>query len=445
MKQRGLKRHTAQLALRSLFLLCLIGFFLRDLSSVEFHGDESDFILSSVYFKYFFLDRDFNHPAWKGNYWVVTQPPLTRYIIGLSWWITGHDSSELPRHPWDFGKDEQYNIKRGAMPSKSTLLTARAAMAILTSFTCFIVYLIGERVKGWKAGLFSSLSLIANPRLQQLGRRAMGDSPLLFFLALSMLIAMNFVDVFRTHKRFESKRAILWAVILGITIGLATATKLNGALAGISFAIVCVWLVALHLISLCSPVNGVAGFVQISVAGRKTSTTLCCLFIAGLMAVTIFILINPFFYEKPLEAAIAMINHRIDVAHMQQEAYVDQALYTISQRLCAVIRETFYAGGTFYLTFHVPFDLALAVIGFIILLYTEAKEVSQERQSTAKAVLISWIVVFFGATILFVPLEWPRYFLPLQLCSSVLVGFAIGSGLDRLMALHLGAVHQGFR
>jgi len=208
-------------------------------------------------------------------------------------------------------------------------------------------------------------------------------------------------------------------------IGLATATKLNGALVGISFAVACFWLVALRLANLRSSASGVAGFLSTSVADRKARTALCCLFVAGAMAVTVFILINPFFYEKPLGAATAMINHRIDVAHMQQEAYIDQALYTISQKLGAVIRQTFYAGGTFYLTLHMPFDLVLAVVGFIAILYAEGKETCQEGQSTAKAVLISWIVVFFGATILFVPLEWPRYFLPLQLCSAILMGFAI--------------------
>src|SRR3954447_14952083 len=60
-----------------------------------FEADEADYVATSRYFGYLFLQHDVSRPEWGSNHWTRTQPPLTRYIIGG--WLTaaGRDLESL--------------------------------------------------------------------------------------------------------------------------------------------------------------------------------------------------------------------------------------------------------------------------------------------------------------------------------------------------------------
>src|SRR5258706_16021770 len=81
--------------------------YLSNLNKVEFHQDESEWIGTSGVFESY-LRLEFKSPVWNVSYATLTQPPITRYVIGLSRYIGGSPIPHLHR-PRDFEHAREFN------------------------------------------------------------------------------------------------------------------------------------------------------------------------------------------------------------------------------------------------------------------------------------------------------------------------------------------------
>ena len=77
---------TGVIAVTSVFLLAL-AVLAWEAASAPFEADEADYVATSRYFGYLFLQGDVTRDEWGSNHWTRTQPPLTRYIVGV--WLSG--------------------------------------------------------------------------------------------------------------------------------------------------------------------------------------------------------------------------------------------------------------------------------------------------------------------------------------------------------------------
>ena len=104
----------AKLRLEPLLIGCvLFAIFYPRIQNTPFHGDESWWIASSYHLEAFVGGR-IDSPVWNESYHNLTQPQLSRYVIGIGRWVGGYGPSDLIR-PWNFRLSDEENIARGKL------------------------------------------------------------------------------------------------------------------------------------------------------------------------------------------------------------------------------------------------------------------------------------------------------------------------------------------
>lgn len=192
MKKQGLTFFSTVAILLGLVITFTWSF--AGMAEVPFHHDESCHIYMARYFDLFFLKRDFLSPEWDTtNYWALTQPPLSKYLIGFALFITGHDFSAL-HEPWDFALDEETNFRLGNVPSASALLASRSLMTTLYALSIVLCAVVAYQVGGWPAAFSAGILLAISDLALTTLRRATPDAPLLFFSLATVLSSMKVID-----------------------------------------------------------------------------------------------------------------------------------------------------------------------------------------------------------------------------------------------------------
>ena len=302
-----------------LLVVCILAlFYLPNLSTVEFHNDESQWIATSNVFETY-IKLDFGSSLWNRSYWTLTQPPMVRYVIGLSRYLGGYHIPDL-NTPWDFNRGVDFNTRQGAMPSNGLLWWSRLPMAILAIASLSIVFTLLLAAWGRFAG-YIWLGLVAfNPYFLLQLRRAMGESCLLFFTVLGLYAVYKALNSAEENAG-QSKRAVyLWLAVAGIASGLAGASKLNG-LANVLAPILTACVVALR---------------SKSSAGGKLRSALGGGALAGICCVVVFVAVNPFLWPNPIGRTIQMFQHRVEEMSQQTVTHPVDYISNWSQRLQVV-------------------------------------------------------------------------------------------------------------
>ena len=128
------------------------------------------------------------------------------------------------------------------------------------------------------------------------------------------------------------------------------------------------------------------------------------LLIAGVIAAAVFLAANPFLWSNPLANTYKMLSSRTYSFEAQQSASTDTSLTTTSARYQAIMGKL---GGS---TIFYPI-LALLISGLI------AAFIYPQTRIIAVTAFIE-----FSALLMYLPLNWDRYFLPLFPSLSILAG-----------------------
>jgi 4-amino-4-deoxy-L-arabinose transferase-like glycosyltransferase len=200
--------------------------YLRNLDTVEFHKDESHWIGTSYMFEAYFKG-EFWSDAWGESHQTVTNPPVPRYLIGISRFIGGYRVTDLNR-PWNYQRGVNFNERVGAMPSDNLLWWSRLPMAILAVASIWMAFWFVKKFAGRLAGYLWVISAIFSPFLLLQTRRAMAESSILFFVMLAAVFCY-----FAVKQLTQEQQVLRWKVWLffglsGICAGLAGESKLNG-------------------------------------------------------------------------------------------------------------------------------------------------------------------------------------------------------------------------
>ena len=378
---------------------------------VPFHADESVYIYMARYFDLYFLKRDFSNPEWDAKVvWSVTQPPVSKYLIGLALFATGHDFSRLHHH-WDWGLDEEANFERGNVPSASALLVSRALMTCLFTLSIVLCAAIAYRLSGFVSGFVAGPVMVVSGLALQYLRRATADAPLVFFGLLAVISSMKLLYCLSTSKVTASRRTYAWAALTGLWLALAGGSKPSGAalIPMVFLAPVVTYFVGKAGGSDCLP-------------GRRLLVLYAILLLVTMAA---FVIPNPMVYKNPLEGTEALIVHRQEAAGVQQQEAPEQALTTVASRTMAMLDRVFH-----------PVGLVVFLVGLGLLAWQELRNWTR-GVVTVRTVVLLWVGGTLAFTALFTPMDWGRYFVLLVPCQAVILGY-LAAAVVGVMRQRLG-------
>jgi 4-amino-4-deoxy-L-arabinose transferase-like glycosyltransferase len=379
--------------------------------------------ISQAHFGDLWWEGKTDHTDWL-EYPAYDLPPLPKYAIDLALRAAGHWPPR-PGAAFAWYQDTSRHFGPNEM-----LVAARVPTVFFGAIGCVALYALGTLASGRRTGTLAALLLLINPLYALHARRAMSD-----VVAESLILLALAIGLWVWRSLYAGKAAaIVWiaAVAAGLSAGLATLAKLNGALAMITIA---GWV-------------GLALLLPRLATWRKAVIALAAT-VSGIVAATTFVAGNPFVTAHPrgtlpptLETINAMspwrrmaflVQHRNSVADQQQIAFRHNALTTLSEKLATVTVQGFGRFGPFgprHSDSTRRYDVAQdwgALIWLPCVLVGIAWAVVRGRAQwhlghppTAWAVLLAWVIALAAVTI-YLPLAWDRYFLSLQAGSSLLV------------------------
>jgi hypothetical protein len=235
----------------------------------------------------------------------------------------------------------------------------------------------------------------------------MADPILLFFLLANILLILKAIKFFNDEKILEF---LSFSILIGLSIAMATGTKLNGGMTLI------IWAFTILFFLLMSLIKGIQ-------KKKKILLLFSGLLISILSFYSFFVFLNPYLYPNPLNRSIDMINHRLTVASHQQKQYTNEALLTPRERFSSILNATLIEK---WKNFKLPFlDLLLLISGLVLLLVTALRKLKKGQLAHSELTVFFWILFCFGLVTIYIPMDWPRYYLPIIPCIIIGQSYAL--------------------
>jgi hypothetical protein len=221
-------------ALLSAFVVLTAAMILhRSVERTRFHGDESGWIASGLYYSELVLTRDFSWEKWNCpgcSNWGSLNPPVGKLMVGIP--LTMHSrahASDIERDfrgYYNFDVPFEQNVAEGRVPSAPTLLRARRTSAALGVLCCLLIFYIAYRADSYWTAIAAAALLLMNALFVESASRAMTDVHYSTFLLLLCAASLFVLQArARTH--------VLWgSAVCGVLTGLSCSVKVTGVLIG---------------------------------------------------------------------------------------------------------------------------------------------------------------------------------------------------------------------
>ena len=254
---------------------------------------------------------------------------------------------------------------------------ARRVVLVLSALCATLLCFCARALVGGRAGAIGGAAAIAcwfaSPLVQSTGSYLRTDMFMLPFCLAGLLITLR-----------HARAALRWGLLLGLCCGLAVSSKLNGGLLCVATAL---W-----------------ALLAILREPAQWKRALVSLFVAAALTLALFYALNPRLWGEPLEG-VRDILARWDklMAYFQDElaphTHVAVAR-TLPERLTLFVR-TF--GGNSFLAGYVGLGFAVLGLG-----WTTLRAWGGCRHART---LLVFVAVFVTGTILWLPLDWERFYL----------------------------------
>src|SRR5262245_26323612 len=393
--------------------------YVRQLSQVEFHVDESHWIGTSYMYESFIRGR-FRSDSWKESHETVTNPPVPRYVIGLGRSLGGYRRGDINRI-WQYGEDYDSNVRHGSMPSEGLLWWSRFPMAILTVLSIWMAFWVIKQFAGRVAGYFWILLAITNAFLLLHTRRAMAESPILFFVTVACVFTCLAACRLTSAGEGAGWKTWLYLGVVGTSIGLAGGSKLNGFVV-LGVPLLCV---GAALLKRGEPIRSrLVQFVSYGV------------FVTGLTCVA-FLGSYPYLWPEPGGRTVHLFTNRVEEMRVQAAVFPDRRLDGWNQRLNVMPQRVLkdYASIRSSHAFYI--NGGLLVLGTCVILFAVRKWGQDSDAGSASLVFLSTALMASVPTA-FTMVEWDRYYLFPVFFSSMTCAIALGWLARQAIALIRG-------
>ncbi len=208
-----------------LVLVVSAGVLFRAVHTTSFHGDESGWITSGYYYTHLLLSGDTELQRWEGRScasWGYLNMNLGKWLFGFP--LVFRASREQPEFGafYDFNTSLEENRRRGLVPPRQALETARMVAAAFGVLCCLALFAAGTLALNEWAGLLAVALTLSHRLFIVSTTRAMTDSAYLFFLLALVFFAVRFCQA---ERRSEVLKTSLGC---GLCAGLACSIKITG-------------------------------------------------------------------------------------------------------------------------------------------------------------------------------------------------------------------------
>lgn len=390
--------------------------YLTGLAAVPFHPDESTQIFMSRDFARLFLQHDLTAFVWRPGEPISSEvgyrlldAPLPKYLIGFGGWLAGYTLDDL-NPDWDWRMTWEENLQAKHLPNPGLLLASRMPSALLTALSTVLMFWIGRAVRHTGVGLAAALLFGFNALTLLHGRRAMAEGVAMFFALLAVWACLQLLPTSDKQQTTRpSGQRVAGLLVAGLALGLAFASKQTN----------------LALVP-------VALFVSLNRSARTTLQAWLIIFVSSGLT---FGLLNPILYRDPMGVARAMLAARTDLAQRQVADFPGLTTPTPPARLQAALLQVYwqplaYSDLPIYTealqpqitayesnplpTFTRSLGVGAVLLGLTLIgIMVSGWRVWQTRPKNAETALWVWGAATLGLTLLVIPLNWQRYFLPL--------------------------------
>jgi hypothetical protein len=432
-------RHSNQKLVDAVYVSILILYMLAGMMVTPFHGDEPAIVhMTKDYYRMFhrwdiasqfYSDTFTEMEAQDAQGYRLENGVMTKYTVGVMLSALGVRFEDL-NYPWFWDGDWQYNIDLQHMPKPIVFLANRYSSTLLTMLSVAIIFVIGKWLGGRGAAYFATFIYATMPAVLLFGRRGMFEGATLLATTLMIMVGLY---VARRIEREGSAPIRSW-VILGATAGYSLASKHN-----LLFFIIPVF-VALPIFAFLRR-RDVVRMVRDGV-------------IAGVVALAVFLLLNPTWWNAPLKAPGEVIRLRTRLLSVQIPS--GAAYNGVGDQIAGLIRlpasapqyydikkgwsewlvepirayeATIFTG--------IPWD-ALGIVVYPLLFIGLIAAVAARRGPQLVFVIVALFVAV--AHFVFIPMAWQRYYMPL----TVIWAIAISLGVEacRQFAFRLTSSRQ---
>lgn len=434
--------------LEALWLAALAAYVLAGATLVPFHGDEATQIYMGRDYFYLFQDGDLEAVAFD-RHW-LSQPTeqhlrlingtVTKTIHGFLAASAGMRREEL-NGQWDWSLDYVQNQSLGHLPEAQLLGRARLASAAQLAVSATLFYLLIRMAIDRPTALVASGLYAFHPAILLNGRRAMMEGPHMLGMILVLLAAAWLLRGQRWWR----------FVLLGVASGFAVAAKHPNAVvvALVFFACAAYWLYP----------TGKATTQE----RRRSARALVGLLAAGGVALFTFYLMNPAWWQAPLDSAAEVLRLRVELLNEQVALYGGYESW--SERISGILEYAFFGRSQYYevaqwegydairrqiSAYEASGYAGLAIDGVLAALVmagltfwgmvylARARQIDREDR---------WLLLVWGGgiaaiTLLVTPLPWQRYYLPVLPFAQLAAACAVVH-LIRLLWHHVASrVHH---
>lgn len=433
-------------ALDALWLLLLSIYILAGMMLAAFHGDEAMQIYMSHDYATAFIERDparlmvappynIDEDSWLR----ILNGSINRYAIGLSWQLAGLNTGMLPPRPgWDWGLDYDSNVQTGHRPSEVLLAAGRISSTLFIAASTVVMFTLGKQFGGRPLAYFVSALYTLNPVILLNGRRAMMEGSLLFFGLLTIWIAVHIS---------RGQRGWLWYILLGLSSGLALASKHSAAVfVGGAFG----WILFTSILNTFRISAAQNPASNPSPSWRIKFDFIFKIAFSTLLTFVLFVALSPALWNDPIVRLGDLVAQRQMLLDIQV-AVAGGNPTTLLQRIEAIITQPFMTPPQ---QFEVAFWAGIPVIneeinrymasplsglqfgvllgGLLTLLSGIGIIVTARNWRSWQIGLVIWLAITI-ASLLINPLPWQRYYLPLIPIVTLLAGIGLFALLNRYL------------
>lgn len=379
---------------------------LHSVPTTEFHRDEARWVHRAR-----FLEQAANPTGayWQASELVIGQPPLGSYLMGLGLVLQGRDLETNGYYNFHYGQD--WNARHGNLPDPRDLEAARRTNSVVGALIAMAVYLIGRGLLNPLAGLAGAALLIPHALSIYLSSLAGSDAIVALLVAWAALAAM-----FLAHRPTWAR-----AILLGILLGLGGSAKLSplGLVVPLAAAgLLLIW----------------RGWRGTDAASQHDGALGWRLLALPPVAAATFIASYPFLWPDPIGRTLDLLRFRSLEMQNQGNIWGDlkvegpvDAVSRIYNWLGVVDSVTGEAIGNVTQPLGIAFrpmwlDLALAVIGGVILLILAVRHGLGSRWSLALLILAGEVALVIAG----MRADFSRYLLPVLVANAICGGLVFG-------------------
>lgn len=358
-------------------------------------------------FRLMFVDRDGGAERWRQGFQKTTygamNPNFAKLVMGFALYCWGYDLAPPAFFPRLGPGHPRYDRLTPAQRTKMAkahvpyVIRMRWLMLCVSAACAVALYFVGRAISGQVLGVGAYVAFVCTPLVKELSFVIYSDNLLLLMTLLSVLATVGFARWWGKPRSAGSVwRAIGGLLLIGVLCGTTVATKFNGAVV----CIACALSVAL-----------------LWVAGRfrhhSVWKTPVALVGVAILALAVFVWLNPQLHED-IPGRIAWSVERWDELITRQQAQFrgSFAITTLRGQVDAVYEQALLGSGPLA---HVwPVGAAILTgVGLIGACWRWIAGVRAGGELVGPSFLIVWSVVTVVTTTLWLPLDWPRYYLPL--------------------------------